>query len=51
MNLLTDDLFKVYRKFLAAAFGSALITSIYSLVAAVIVATLWQRGTFCGTEE
>ena len=37
MNLLTDDLFKVYRKFLAAAFGSALITSIYSVVDAAMV--------------
>ena len=37
MNLLTDDLFKVYRKFLAAAFGSALVTSIYSVVDAAMV--------------
>ena len=37
MNLLTDDLFKVYRKFLAAAFGSARITSIYSVVDAAMV--------------
>ena len=37
MNVLTDNVFGVYRKFLAAAFGSALMTSIYSLVDAAVV--------------
>ncbi len=37
MNVLKDDIFGVYRKFLAAAFGSALMTSIYSLVDAAVV--------------
>lgn len=37
MDVLKDDIFGVYRKFLAAAFGSALMTSIYSLVDAAVV--------------
>ena len=37
MNLLTNDIASVYRKFFAAAFGSALITSIYSVVDAAMV--------------
>ena len=37
MNVLTDNVFGVYRKFLVAAFGSALMTSIYSLVDAAVV--------------
>ncbi len=37
MNLLEDDIPSVYRKFLFAAFGSALMTSIYSLVDAAVV--------------
>jgi putative MATE family efflux protein len=37
MNLLTDNIASVYRKFFAAAFGSALITSIYSVVDAAMV--------------
>ena len=37
MNVLKDDISGVYRKFLAAAFGSALMTSIYSLVDAAVV--------------
>jgi putative MATE family efflux protein len=37
MNLLTDNIAGVYRKFFAAAFGSALITSIYSVVDAAMV--------------
>lgn len=32
MDLLKDNVGKLYRHFLAAAFGSALITSIYGLV-------------------
>lgn len=37
MDLLKDDVFRVYRRFLTAAFGSALMTSIYSLVDAAVV--------------
>ncbi len=37
MNVLTDNIFGVYRKFLVAAFGSALMSSIYSLVDAAVV--------------
>ena len=37
MNLLTDNIASVYRKFFAAAFGSALTTSIYSVVDAAMV--------------
>ena len=37
MDLLKDDIFAVYRKFLVAAFGSALMTSIFSLVDAAVV--------------
>lgn len=37
MNVLTDNVFGVYRKYLVAAFGSALMTSIYSLVDAAVV--------------
>lgn len=37
MNVLKDDIFGVYRKFLFAAFGSALMSSIYSLVDAAVV--------------
>lgn len=37
MNLLTNNIASVYRKFFAAAFGSALITSIYSVVDAAMV--------------
>ena len=32
MDFLKDNVGKIYRKYLAAAFGSALITSIYSVV-------------------
>ena len=37
MNVLTDDIFRVYRKFLFAAFGSAMLSSIYTLVDAAVV--------------
>lgn len=37
MNVLTDNILGVYRKFLVAAFGSALMSSIYSLVDAAVV--------------
>lgn len=37
MDILKDSIVAVYRKFLAAAFGSALMTSIYSLVDAAVV--------------
>ena len=37
MNVLTDDIFRVYRKFLLAAFGSAMLSSIYTLVDAAVV--------------
>lgn len=37
MDLLKDDLGKLYRKFLIASFGSALIASIYGLVDMIVV--------------
>lgn len=37
MDLLKDDIFAVYRKFLIAAFGSAFMTSIFSLVDTAVV--------------
>ena len=37
MDLLKDDLGKLYRKFLLASFGSALISSIYGLVDMIVV--------------
>ncbi len=37
MNVLKDNILGVYRKFLIAAFGSALMSSIYSLVDAAVV--------------
>ena len=37
MNLLTDKIRGVYLKYLAAAFGSALISSIYGLVDTAMV--------------
>lgn len=37
MDLLKDDLGKLYRKFLVASFGSALIASIYGLVDMIVV--------------
>ena len=47
MNVLTDDIFRVYWKFLFAAFGSAMLSSIYTLaeaaVAAYAVASLRRR--------
>ena len=37
MNFLTDKIRPIYFKYLAAAFGSALITSIYGVVDAAMV--------------
>ena len=37
MDLLNEKVSKLYFKFLAAAFGSALISSIYSLVDMLVV--------------
>ena len=37
MNLLTSDIKKVYRKYMFSAFGSAIITSIYSMVDIICV--------------
>ena len=37
MNLLTDNIKHVFRRYMITAFGSALITSIYSLVDMVCV--------------
>ena len=36
MNFLTDKIRPIYFKYLAAAFGSALITSIYGVVDAAL---------------
>ena len=45
MNLLTGKIKPIYLKYLAAAFGSAMITSVYSIVDAAMV------GQYQGSED
>lgn len=37
MNLVKDDIKKLYLRFLISSFGSALITSVYGIVDAMVV--------------
>ena len=37
MNLLKDDIKKIYLKYLSAAFGSSLISTIYGFVDAIVI--------------
>lgn len=42
MDLLKDSVRPLYFRYLAAAFGSALITSVYSVVDMAVVAPVWN---------
>lgn len=42
MDLLKDSVRSLYFRYLAAAFGSALITSVYSVVDMAVVAPVWN---------
>ena len=42
MELLKDSVRPLYFRYLAAAFGSALITSVYSVVDMAVVAPVWN---------
>ena len=59
MDLLTGNVRKLYFKFLSAAFGSALISSIYGMVDMAMVgqyqgpdgAAAWRLSRRCGTSS
>ena len=51
MDFLTGNIKRIYFRYLSAAFGSAMITSVYSIVDMAMARQLWQWWRRCGTSS